>query len=162
MPSISLGQKIQAYRCFYDGYWGNYHTASGINMYENIYPNLTLTLYTSNHPSDYFFKIYLPSNFPLHKLMNQKKFFKKRKKDPDFGVYNGSVEYFVSEDYPTMNSILKGFEWPLFKESDGKKGKPVAKRKTSCFVYGYSYNSMNQIFVCFEEGDKGFVWTFVY
>ncbi len=42
--------------------------------------------------------------------------------------YSGTVEYYVTEKYPTILDILKAFDFPYFNYDSGSDGNPCVKR----------------------------------
>ena len=42
--------------------------------------------------------------------------------------YSGFVEYYVTEQYPTITAILRAFEFPKFNCNSGSDGNPCVKR----------------------------------
>lgn len=97
--------------CFYyDGFWGNWQqdNIDGIACYGNYtgfvcYWNYQdIYGYWRDHPSDWFFK------FQINNYVEPSKKEKKQhiKKDVWF-EYTGTVEYYISDEYQDIKSILK-------------------------------------------------------
>lgn len=105
----------QSFSCYYDGYWGSWEsydktylggvTIRGKSGEFIIYEN-------REHPSKYFFKFTIPGyEAPSRKEV------KTHFKANTWFVYNGFVEYYVSDAYPTFGDCLKQLKRPLL-ESD--------------------------------------------
>ena len=61
-------------------------------------------------------------------------------KDNTWYEYTGTVEYYVTEEYPTIESILRAFEFPKFNFKSGSEGNPCVKRTTNAKVKIAPYN----------------------
>ena len=48
--------------------------------------------------------------------------------------YHGTVEYYVTEQYPTITSVLKTFEFPTFDCDSGTDGNPCVKRTANATI----------------------------
>ena len=105
----------QSFNCYYDGYWGNWKSYNssyvwgaklrggydGFVIYEN-----------REHPSKYFFKFTITGY-----TKPSKKEIKAHYKTNTWWEYNGMVEYYVCDVYPTLGDCLKQLKRPLL-ESD--------------------------------------------
>lgn len=98
---------------YYDGYWGEwkaqYSKFSG-GCYYNIFGNYSgFSIYLRNHhPSEYCLKFQITSYSPPSKDI-----IKYHYKNKIPFEYEGVVEYYVSDYYPTIKDALKlqGFAW---------------------------------------------------
>lgn len=90
---------------YYDGYWSSWHT-----IYAECYGKYSsFILYSSDvHPSNYFFKFTI-NNYqqPTSKEI------KAHRKSNTWYEYQGTVEYYVHEDYPTIKDVLKKEGFPF-------------------------------------------------
>lgn len=92
---------------YYDGYWsgwrgygGSWRIVSAKGTFDGF------CLYLPNcHPSEYFFKFYIsnPSAYSEQEI-------KQHYKTKEWLTYNGVVEYYVTDDYPTIKSKLKAIQ----------------------------------------------------
>lgn len=89
---------------YYDGYWSGWRGYSGGVHAKGIFDGFCLYAYDC-HPSEYFFKFFI-SNPSEYSEQDIKQHFKTKK----WLVYNGIVEYYVTDDYPTIKSQLKAMQ----------------------------------------------------
>ena len=125
--------KAQISTCAYhDGYWGEWisHTfryGYGIPDKEQfkLYGNYSgfIIYQATDHPSEYIFKFNADSY-----STPDKKTIKYHLKNNLWYVYTGTVEYYVTESYPTITSILKAYDFTYFNCNSGSAGNPCAKR----------------------------------
>lgn len=131
--SFALLAKAQISTCsWHDGYWGQWrsHTTRygyGIpntNEY-SLYGNYSgfIIYKKGTHPSEYIFKFQADSY-----STPDKKAIKYHMKNNVWYEYSGTVEYYVTENYPTITAILKTFEFPYFNCNSGSDGNPCVKR----------------------------------
>lgn len=104
----SLYVQAQISTCaYYDGYWGEwkkqYYTYSESCRYK-IYGNYSgfIVHYNTDHPSKYIFKFQADSY-----SQPTKETIKYHWKNKTWYEYNGFVEYFIDNSYPTIKSALK-------------------------------------------------------
>ncbi len=92
---------------YYDGYWsgwqgygGHWGTVRAKGTFDGF-----CLYYHGNHPSEYFFKFYIsnPSAYSEQEI-------KQHYKTKEWLEYNGVVEYYVTDDYPTIKSQLKAIQ----------------------------------------------------
>lgn len=117
---------------WHNGYWGQWksHTTRygyGIpnsNEY-SLYGNYSgfIIYKKGDHPSKYIFK------FDTYGYrVPDKKERKAHLKSNEWYEYSGSVEYYVTESYPTINAVLNAYEFPYFNCDSGSSGNPCVKR----------------------------------
>ncbi len=98
---------------YLNGYWGTW-----TNLYlvtGNGYINDFVLYYINDHPSQYFTRITI-SNFTVP----SKDEIKYHLKNNSWYEYSGTVEYYVSDAYPTIESILqKGWIYWMDMHPDG-------------------------------------------
>lgn len=98
------------YFCFnYDGYWGDWESCF---QWYKIYGSYNgFLIYESHkHPSEYFF------NFEINnRTAPSKKEVKEHFKSNTWWEYQGTVEYYVCDVYPTIKDCFKQFGRPLLK-----------------------------------------------
>lgn len=116
---------------WHDGYWGQWK--SHTTRYTYISPSYEYDIYGSysgfiiykkgDHPSEYIFKFQTDSyTAPDKKTINY------HMKNELWYEYSGFVEYYVTEQYPTITAILRAFEFPKFNCNSGSDGNPCVKR----------------------------------
>lgn len=116
---ISQYAQSFTWSCFYNGYWGKWEEAFGYEAYGNYSGFVIYT--SSNHPSEYVFKFQIDTSIPPQVRMEGENG-KER-----WYHYQGTVEYYVSEDYPTIVDVLKTYGHPYIHPSSYSSG-PIAKR----------------------------------
>jgi len=120
---------------WHDGYWGVWksHTSSlGSRFNEfSLYGNYSgFIIYKKDaHPSEYIFKFKADSY-----VTPDKKTIKYHRKNNVWYEYSGTVEYYVTESYPTIAAILKAFEFPIFNCNSGSSGNPCVKRTAKAII----------------------------
>lgn len=116
---------------FHDGYWGKWksHTTRFIysppSYYYSLFGNYSgFIIYSKyDHPSEYIFK------FQADNYTNpDKKIIKEHLKNNSWYEYSGTVEYYVTEEYPTIEAVLRKYEFPYFNYNSGYEGNPCVKR----------------------------------
>lgn len=102
--------------CYYDGYWGNW-----TDYWNRCWGNFGgFILYRDGeHKSNYHFAFHIDGYTPP-----SKKEIKEHRKNNTWWTYTGTVEYYISDVYPTFKSCLV------------ELGRPLEKRDTE----SYSYN----------------------
>lgn len=116
---------------YYNGYWGKWKSHTTRYMYSS--PSYRYGLFggysgfiiynKSDHPSKYIFKFDINSY-----VTPDKKSKKLHYKNNIWYEYSGTVEYYVTERYPTILDILKAFDFPYFSYDSGSEGNPCVKR----------------------------------
>lgn len=92
---------------YYDGYWSNWWRYE--RVFDSVHAKGTFDgfcLYTSgSHPSEFFFKFFIsnPSKYSDYEI-------KQIYKSKGWLEYSGIVEYYVTDDYPTIKSQLKAIQ----------------------------------------------------
>lgn len=111
---VSLYASAQIKICgYYDGYWGEWEEAYHTNLYGmfdttlpylKIYGNYSgfCTYQNTAHPSTYSFKFQI-TNY----VVPDKKSRKEHLKSGKWYEYNGTVEYYVNNELPTIKQIMK-------------------------------------------------------
>lgn len=114
---------------WHDGYWGQWtsHSSSlGHRFNEfSLYGNYSgfLICKKNAHPSEYILK-FQANSYSTPDKKTIKYHFKKNV----WYEYSGIVEYYVTEDYPTITDILKRYDFPYFNCNSGSAGNPCVKR----------------------------------
>ena len=132
---------------WYDGYWGNWESIefnirgnySGMILYDPDY-----------HPSYYSFK------FTINNFIPPTKDEKKRHiKSDEWYQYEGVVEYYVTDAYPTIKDVFKKFPFPsvcpaLHKVEEGQT--PCAKRTVKATIRIAPYKDHPKVYnIMFED-----------
>lgn len=137
---VSLCTSAQIRVCaYYDGYWGEWEDGAvggflfgkpdpyGDLPYLKVYGNYSgfCIYYSDSHPSAYTFK-FQANNY----VTPDKKTKKTHIKNNEWYEYNGTVEYYVYDDRPTIRNILKeptGFvHFPVVKPTIQSARKRIA------------------------------------
>ena len=122
---------------YYDGYWGKWksHTKRygyGYNINEyGIYGSYSgfIIYQKSDHPSKFIFK------FDIYGYWEpDKKEKKEHLKNDEWYEYSAFVEYYVTEEYPTIKEVLRRYDFPHFNCDSGSSDNPCAKRMASAEV----------------------------
>lgn len=136
--TMALSVRAQISTCsWHDGYWGQWK--SHTTRYTYIPPSYEYEIYGNysgfiiynkgDHPSKYIFK------FEIYGYWEpDKKEKKEHLKKNEWYEYSGSVYYYVTENYPTINDILKSFEFPRFNSDSGSTGNPCVRRRASATI----------------------------
>lgn len=128
---------------YYDGYWSTWLGYGG--SFSTVHAKGTFDgfclYYYNNHPSEYFFKFYIsnPSNYSEYEI---KQIYKSKWdfKGKGWLEYSGIVEYYVTDDYPTIKSQLKAIQqgklqWGWiggdYNRKDNKKFGGIAVKRTA-------------------------------
>lgn len=122
-PCNNKAQAIIGISCYYEGYWGEWN-----QLYTDIYGNYGgFILYKNGeHKSNYFFKFEIS-----HYITPTKKNIRYMKKNNRWFEYEGTVEYWVHEDYPTIKDVFRKFGCPKrshFETNYMDDKKPTVKR----------------------------------
>lgn len=116
-----------SYACFYDGYWSSWKEFS-YNW--EIYGNWSgfIVYEKSEHPSNYMFKFQIDTSIPPKEEINYNK-----GKEEKWYVCEGIVEYYVTEDYPTILDVLKAYGFPMERPKT-YISTPIAKRTAKATI----------------------------
>ena len=60
--------------------------------------------------------------------------------------YSGTVEYYVTEDYPTIESVLRTFDFPYFNCNSGYNGNPCVKRTAKATIKIAPYKKRPKVY----------------
>ncbi len=137
---MALPIKAQiATNSWHDGYWGKWvshnHPFSmpypGISYDYSLYGNYSgfVIFRKDAHPSEFFFKFQANSY-----SQPDKKTKRYHLKHNLWYEYSGTVEYYVTEEYPTIADVLKKYNFPFFDCTYDKKGKPCVKRTANAVI----------------------------
>lgn len=123
----TLSSFSASYACYYDGYWSSYKNFS--SLWE-IYGDWSGFIIYSNleHPSNYMFKFQIDTTIPPQKEINYNK-----GKEEEWYVCEGTVEYYVTEDYPTIKDILKEYSFPI-QRPKSYMSTPIVKRTAKAII----------------------------
>ena len=147
-----LAANAQISTCsWHDGYWGEWKSHT-IWRYSNGYPNWNeyklygnysgFCIYKDNsHPSEFIFKFQANSY-----IAPDKSTIKNHLKNNLWYEYSGIVEYYVTEDYPTIESVLKAFDFPYFNCNSGYNGNPCVKRTAKATIKIAPYRKRPQVY----------------
>ena len=134
-----------------DGYWGKwvYHSHPftrpypGISYDYGLYGNYSgfIIYRRTDHPSEYIFKFEANSYSTPDK--KTKKFHLKHNL---WYEYSGTVEYYVTEEYPTIAAVLKAHEFPFFNCNSGSSGNPCVKRTSKAVIKIAPYKKWPRIY----------------
>lgn len=147
---MALSVRAQISTCsWHDGYWGQWK--SHTTRYEFFPPHYEYIIYGNyscfiiykkgNHPSEYIFKFEIDSY-----STPDKKTIKYHKKNNLWYEYSGTVEYYVTEKYPTIYAILKAFEFPYFNCNSGSYDNPCVKRTARATIKIAPYKKRPQCY----------------
>lgn len=152
---ISITANAQISTCaYYNGYWGQWK--SHTTRYSSFPPSFEygmrgnyfgfIIYKRGNHPSEYFFKFQIDSY-----IEPDKKTKKEMLKNNKWYVFSGTVEYYVTESYSTIESILKEYGFPYF-SSKGKSGEPCAKRVAKAKIQIAPYKDHPRVYNIWFDG----------
>ena len=110
---------------YYNGYWGKWTEAISYDIYGNYSGFVVYNSY--KHPSEFVFKFQIDTSIPPEVKMEGKTG-KER-----WYYYWGTVEYYVSEDYPTIVDVLKAYGYPFICPSSYSSG-PIVKRTAKALI----------------------------
>lgn len=123
---------------WHDGYWGEWK--SHTTRYSYLSPTYEYGLSSSkegiaiynkgDHPSAFFFRFAITTYF----VNPDKKTKKAHIKYNTWYEYQGKVEYYVTEEYPDIVSILRKYDFPCFNVNSGKEGNPCVKRTANATI----------------------------
>jgi len=134
MIVITMEAQIQT-NSWHDGYWGQWKSHSSRIDYRyneySLYGGYSgFIIYKKNaHPSEYIFSFQINSY-----VVPDKKTIKYHQKNNIWYEYSGTVEYYVTERYPTIEAVLREFEFPYFNRNSGSPGNPCVKRTTNATI----------------------------
>lgn len=140
--------KAQIATCsWHDGYWGQWksHSSSLGARYNDfsLFGNYSgFIIYKKGaHPSEYIFKFQAYSY-----VTPDKQTIKSHLKNNLWYEYSGTVEYYVTENYPTIAAILKAFDFPYFNCNSGSPGNPCVKRTANAIIKIAPYKKRPQCY----------------
>ena len=134
---IAINAQIST-NSWHDGYWGEWksHTmrftySSPIYEYGLSGGKEGIAIYKKgDHPSAFFFRFAITTYF----VNPDKKTKKAHIKNDTWYEYQGRVEYYVTEEYPDIVSILRKYEFPCFNINSGSEGNPCVKRTANATI----------------------------
>ena len=141
---------------YHDGYWGKWKSHTTRYEYLNIPPSFEYSIYGNysgfiiyskyDHPSEYFFKFQANSY-----VTPDKNTIKYHLKNNIWYEYSGTVEYYVTEAYPTIEAVLRAYEFPHFTYNSGSSGNPCVKRTANATIKIKPYKERPQCYnICFD------------
>lgn len=89
-----------ALTCSVNNYWNSWEQASGVGVYGN-YSGFSISYYGASN-WDWFFKFHI-DNY----REPSKDEIKRHLKDKSWYVYSGTVEYYVTDKYPTIEAVMR-------------------------------------------------------
>lgn len=135
---------------YYDGYWGEWHNFRN-SLYGN---NSSMIIYVPDyHRSLYQFKFTI-SNYHAP----SKDEIKYHLKNNEWYQYDGVVEYYVTDEYPTIKDVFKKTGFPSIHPAlhDINAGQtPCAKRTAKAIIRIEPYKKHPQVYNIWFE-DVGF------
>ena len=154
MMTIFLSASAQISTCsWHDGYWGQWKSHSSsvdwrYNEY-SLYGNFSgFIIYKKGaHPSEFIFKFETK-----YFTTPDKKTIKSHLKNNTWYEYSGTVEYYVTEEYPTIAAILKAYEFPHFNCNSGSSGNPCVKRTANATIKIAPYKKQPKCYNIFFDG----------
>lgn len=126
---------------YYNGYWGNWKKLYSMRA-RSYYDNLVF--YRENdHPSEYCWSIRFSDDY----IAPTKKVIKEHYKNKTWYEYSGWITYYISDDYSSIESIIKQCGYPCIAPSDHRleKGdtpcvKKIVPAKIKIAPYKYGEN----------------------
>lgn len=118
--SINSGAQIRANACF-DNYWGEWEDLGTVAKIKGNYDGFIIYI-DKEGPWEYRFK------FTINNMMFPEK--KQRKKDiktDTWYTFRGTVEYYISDDYPTILSLFRGHKRFMLLPAKLTSGRPTKK-----------------------------------
>lgn len=147
-----------------NGYWSKWEQQRGIScqlQYNHIQDKFEgLLFYINNQPWDYMFKIDIDNYYKPNKKER-----KKHLKDKVWYQYQGWVEYYVIDSYPTILDVLKWTGFPSISPERYKHMAPnVVKRRARATIKIAPYKDLPSTFnILFDNIGVGIsfkVWPF--
>lgn len=124
---------------YYDGYWGKWDLDSGTKIHGN-YGGFVIYSDFDNHPSKYFFKFTI-NNY----VKPEKKEIKKHLKNNLWWEYQGTVEYYICDLYPTLTDFVK-IKYRFLRDfdvNDSEYEKKLSALKASKMLKGQSFTPIS-------------------
>lgn len=135
--------KINSY---YDGYWEtSWRTTSGCKIRGNYSGFIIFA--EEDHPSKYFFKFQI-SNYVTPDAST----LKYHRKSETWLQYTGTVEYYVSESFPTILDVLRKNHFPGITPTYGEGKQPVAKRVANATIKIAPYKDHPKVYNIWFDG----------
>lgn len=141
---------------WHDGYWGQWKSHTTTYTYSSLPPSYDYELYgdysgfiiysKGSHPSEYIFK-FNAYGFSIPDKKTLKSNYKNKKEYE----YSGTVEYYVTERYPTINAILRAFEFPEFNYNSGSPDNPCVKRVANAKIKILPYKTVPRCYNIFFD-----------
>ena len=133
----------------HDGYWGNWKSHTTLYSYREPWYEYELSGQTGgiaiykrgSHPSEFFFRFTI-TNY----VSPDKKTKKAHMKNDVWYEYRGVVEYYVTEEYPDIVSILRKYDFPYFNVNSGSIGNPCVKRTADATIKIAAYKDQPRLF----------------
>ena len=115
----ALGQiKTCAY---FDGYWSEWRPESSVVKIKGNYDGFILYL-EKEGPWNYRFKFTIDNMFFPNKKQRKKDI-----KEGNFYEFTGTVEYYITDDYPTILELFRKNKGALFAPAKLENGRPTKK-----------------------------------
>lgn len=132
---------------WHDGFWGDwkmhYHSITKLRG-----SNSGFAIYSSSdHPSKYVFRFQIDSY-----TAPDKKTIKHHFKNNEWYVYSGIAEYYVTDEFPTIDKILKAYEFPYFNCDSGYGYRPCVKRTAKATIKIAPYKEYPKCYNIFFDG----------
>ena len=99
--SLNLFSQTISQSVFYDGFWTEWEEYS-MSGPVKIYGNYSTLRFYKDHPSQYVFCLTINDYY-----QPSKKELKKHRKSGEWFVYNGTIEYYISDDFMDAKSQFK-------------------------------------------------------
>lgn len=124
--SISSSAQIKS-AAYFDGYWTSWGTTNDTAIYGSyegfiVHPK-------SDGPWDYPFKFTI-NNFYVPNKKQRKKDIKSKK----WYSFSGTVEYYISDDFPSALHAFRTYKRPYFVKAKLPNGRPTKKIKSRATI----------------------------
>lgn len=117
--SLSSSAQIQ-FSAYFDGFWSPWTEVANARVYGNYEGFVVHTV--SEGPWDYRFKFTI-NNFKVPNKKQRKKDLKAKR----YYEFSGTVEYYISDIYPSALSAFRDHKGPHLLPSKNKRGYPAKK-----------------------------------
>lgn len=128
---------------FYPQYERAFQMTMQYNRYDNSFSGLEFTK-TGNQPWDWFFKFEVDNYVKPDKKMR-----KQHQKDKSWYEYSGWVEYYVTDDFPTIKKVLEYYQFPMIQP---KGDTARAKRRARATIKIAPYKKTPECFNIYFDG----------